>query len=290
VAPRLSAGQRELLALDRTTDEQTLRSLATDLSQSVRMAVAMSPMTPIDVLMSLLEDKHWSVSGSAVENLSADRRVWEAALALGGDLVTSVAQVAWLPLDLAEQLALHPDKNIRVKVANSTVHLDLLDRLADDPEPAVRSAVATSRRVRLDTLRKLASDRLLGVRAAVASNPGCPDDVLVGFASDRSSGVRWSVVVGHPHRPDLMALFIDDGDEMVRRHAQHQLESPAQRFVFTAGSILFRYRDDGYDDVFGPIGSTGAGTHGLEDPVAAEIFRQGAERAAKSHAMTESTD
>lgn len=82
----------------------------------------------------------------------------------------------------------HP--GMRVWVAqNRTVPLEILERLAADPDGDVRVRVAMKRKLTPELFSLLAGDPLGAVRRAVAFNASAPDDVLRRLAGDPEPSV-----------------------------------------------------------------------------------------------------
>lgn len=74
-------------------------------------------------------------------------------------------------------IELHPDLRFDVS-RNKTVPVEVLERLADDPDARVRGMVARKRKASAALLAKLAVDPDSGVRLAVAYNLSTPREVL----------------------------------------------------------------------------------------------------------------
>lgn len=94
------------------------------------------------------------------------------------------------PLDVwIELVERHAD--LRSWVAhNKTVPVQVLERLARDTDPHVRSAVALRRRATGEILARLAGDDDAGVRLHVARHSNTPSEVLVSLADDEWDQVR----------------------------------------------------------------------------------------------------
>lgn len=93
------------------------------------------------------------------------------------------------PLDVwLEVIASFPHMKKWV-VLNKTVPVVVIEALARDEDPTIRSVVAMKRKAPADVLRELSSDAEAGVRATVASNPNTPLDVLRNLTADREAFV-----------------------------------------------------------------------------------------------------
>lgn len=94
------------------------------------------------------------------------------------------------PLDVWHELV-ENYADMRVWVArNKAVPVEILQILAADADPDVRSAVADKRKATTDILMKLANDSDESVRLRVATNKKVPSDVLEGLLEDDWGPVR----------------------------------------------------------------------------------------------------
>jgi hypothetical protein len=88
-------------------------------------------------------------------------------------------------------LAESNNPKIRESVASSYhAPLDLVERLAKDPDAGVRGCLARNEATPCDVLRDLSHDTDEMVRGWVAVNFFVPDDVMLALASDESATVR----------------------------------------------------------------------------------------------------
>ncbi len=99
------------------------------------------------------------------------------------------------------EMSENPDVKIRARIAmadysmatigrNTKVVQDMLDRLADDPDPDVRMAVARNRSISGETHERLRHDRDWRVRLMICSTPIKPSFQDGVFCRDRSFEVR----------------------------------------------------------------------------------------------------
>lgn len=94
------------------------------------------------------------------------------------------------PLDVWHELV-ENYSDMRVWVArNKTVPLEILQILASDADPNVRSAVADKRKATANLLAKLARDSDGSVRLRVATNKKVPSDILEILLEDDWGPVR----------------------------------------------------------------------------------------------------
>jgi hypothetical protein len=114
----------------------------------------------------------------------------------------------------------HPHRQARWQLVLVTSSPEVLHRLAADPAPEVRAAVADSDHVGEALLRELATDTRAEVRAAAATAASIPREVLAELARDRSLNVRFWVTANTQYDADLAELQVDDPDEHIRQHAR----------------------------------------------------------------------
>lgn len=88
--------------------------------------------------------------------------------------------------------------------------------LAQDANPKIREAAASSYNLPEDVFETLAHDTEESVRACVARNTATPCDVLRELAQDDSATVRGWVAVNYFVPADVMSELADDDDPVVR--------------------------------------------------------------------------
>lgn len=88
-----------------------------------------------------------------------------------------------------EVIEAYPDMRFWV-AQNKTVPLEILHRLAGDPDSRVRGMVASKRKLDAETLGRLARDPDESVRLTVAVNRSTPADILEVMRSDPWSKIR----------------------------------------------------------------------------------------------------
>jgi len=75
-------------------------------------------------------------------------------------------------------------------VANKTVPLDILEKLANDESERVREAVAMKRKLSISLFRKLAKDSHFSVRQRIACNKKTPREILMSLIDDEDKSVK----------------------------------------------------------------------------------------------------
>jgi len=132
----LTRSDRIELACSEFTPIETLIKLSQDKSLQVRMAVALNPNTPEDVLRKLAKSKEFGIF------------VWKA-----------VAENPNTPVDVLILLAQNEDWRVREEVAwNKNTPAEVLKKLANDTSWGVRHTVTMNPNTPEDVLRKLAKE------------------------------------------------------------------------------------------------------------------------------------
>ncbi len=126
-----------------------------------------------------------------------------------------------LPSDVAEALSVHPDTDVRRRLAgHPSTPREVLRDLAQDPEAAVRAEIAQRPYSSLpdEVYRRLATDTDPAVRAAVARNPAVPDAIREPLAGDADRDVRYAAAQYGLPTAGLHRLLADE-DRDVRQAA-----------------------------------------------------------------------
>lgn len=113
-------------------------------------------------------------------------------------------------LTAEEAAALHPAP----PVTESKIRR--LRLLAENEDPKIREAVASSYNTPEDLFLTLAKDPDEGVRGCVAKNEATPCDILRMLADDRSETVRGWVAVNYFVPADVMEKLAEDRSRTVR--------------------------------------------------------------------------
>ena len=120
--------------------------------------------------------------------------------------------------------------------ANPNCTPELHERLAEDPQPEVRSVVAAHRDVSMPAQALLAADPSRKVRKQLAANPYCRDNVLACLAVDADAAVR-KRVAAHPRSAEhVLRLLAGDADPVVRQAAAANPNATAS--VLTAAAPM----------------------------------------------------
>lgn len=152
------------------------------------------------------------------------------------DLPRTAPSRAWLasdtevPIDLLERLAADPEAEVRLEVArNPATPLAVLETLASDPEPLVRvhavdDGAAFSNDRRAELWNRLLKDPDWRTRGLIAVAPGLPAGLLARLAEDPDQDVRRAVA--ECDRPDLDPQIMerlgrDPAPEVRARIARH---------------------------------------------------------------------
>ncbi|MBU4214079.1 MAG: hypothetical protein KJ792_05435 [Actinobacteria bacterium] len=211
------------------TSLSRLAELAGHSSARVRDAVALNPSTDDATLLRLAYDDRAEVRiGAAVTGGSRP--------ALEGDLAASPDK--WVRAILAHAYAAAPHLQllrptqerltedsfyeVRERIAETTAHRDLFERLLADPDPRVRGRCGSNpRALRTDMDRLLGDRHLEARRVAVTFGALFPDEEqTLRAAQDRSAEVRWAVLFRAGAPRSVAIALADDPDESVRDHAR----------------------------------------------------------------------
>lgn len=121
-----------------------------------------------------------------------------------------------------------------VAVAQRTHTEAVLDLLAKDTRPQIRSAVAVSPHASVSLLMALAEDSNHDVRSKVARNPNTPAILLNKLAMDRHADVRACVAANRSAPTDALELLGGDRDNEVRRDVALNARTPLHVFEVLA--------------------------------------------------------
>lgn len=216
-------------AQDASTTPSRLDELAGHPSARVRDAVAMNLSTGDATLLVLAQDEKATVRGAAAIR-GGSRPALEADLAASSDkwvraiLAHTYAVVPRRQLQRTTQEVLTVDafREVRQRVAETTAHRDLYDRLLEDPNPGVRGSCGLNPRTTRADMDRLLDDRQAATRGkAVEGGVAFPDEEqLLRAVRDRSMEVRWAALF-RPGAPRSVALaLVDDPEEVVSQHAR----------------------------------------------------------------------
>ena len=160
-------------ATDPSTEPDRLLVLAAARRVEVRAAVARNPATPAAAIRWLVADKNPGVRHAAVE--SGRREAWEAAVISDNEVTRVVlGQQPGLDEDIIAALVSDPAVHVRRQVAYGTESRAALEALLDDPVAAVKAEAVRNRHLLPADAQRLAADPDPVVRAAVARSPMTP--------------------------------------------------------------------------------------------------------------------
>jgi len=279
---RPGSNGRVVAARQETTPPEVLRFLAKDRSAAVRRALVHNKMLPAQVLQTLAGDPDWEVRAAAARSFNStpemlrraahdpDTQVrhdlashlglpgkapWDqpavyqelvvtlaadptpqvrgAIAALGperlpGPLFETLSRdpagyvrvrtVAKVPVAWLSRLAADPDPQVRAAVAGyrDDIPLRLLVRLANDPDPEIARAVASNEHTPPRCYAMLADHCPSSVARDLVRRDKCPLPALELFASHQDYVVRREVISHRRCTPDLLARLSRDGSAQVR--------------------------------------------------------------------------
>jgi len=143
-----------------------------------------------------------------------------------GELVKSIAKRGISP-EVAAVAADHKFAGVRLAIARKkNLPLDLLDKLAGDPDVSVRGAIAYRQDLPEQIKAKLVEDpaasvrRLLAHRYVSLSSEVFPASLVIRLARDPDAGVRQLIVQRSDLPPDLFAELARDPVSIVRNTAR----------------------------------------------------------------------
>jgi hypothetical protein len=181
--------------------------------RAVLRGLARNPAAPAWVLLRLMADRSLAKE-VALHHPQPPAEIVDHLLTDGDADTLSCLGVGWpLPAQVREQMAGHPSVRVRARALRVDAPVDLVCRLADDPSPEIRAAVAADRRLPTELRTVLSRDHEVQVRAAVAQfwfDP--PADVQRALLTDPEAAVRAQAVsVWHqPPPPDLVEALLAD--------------------------------------------------------------------------------
>ncbi|NEP83514.1 MAG: hypothetical protein F6K39_38525 [Okeania sp. SIO3B3] len=147
----------------------------------------------------------------------------------------NVARNCQTPIHILEQLAKHPDENVRdALLDNQNLPRDTLLELARDQSVSVRCKLArkiSRRQTPVEILEMLADDESEGVRALVAENPDTPVETLLKLLNDSSEYVK-EKLVSNPNTPvEILEMLSDAESIKVRQLVAENPDTPVETLV-----------------------------------------------------------
>jgi hypothetical protein len=141
------------------TSSESLEKLAEDENSDIRRKVAANENTPINTLEILARDKSGMVRLAAIENSCLSSETSENIVKSLIELDINIIRQIKLPLVFFNWAINHPDKNIRILVAeNPHTPENLLTKLVDDKVAKIRLTVAKNPNISKSALKILTED------------------------------------------------------------------------------------------------------------------------------------
>jgi hypothetical protein len=205
----------EAIARNPNAPYSLLLELSKDSNSTTRNYVAKNPSTPLDILLTLTND-------GALNNPNfPPLEVYRVTLAnnLSNEQQGASALIASLPLKTKLSLMQVVEGNelpAKLSIARDLqTPIEILERLAQDPNEDVRSTVASNRNLPLATLLQLADDPSSKVRSQLIHqqfNRSTPIEILAKLADDPDSNIKMNIARNANTPPEILAqlAFADD--------------------------------------------------------------------------------
>lgn len=211
----INADNRQAIAQNPNAPHSLLLELSTDSNSTTRNYVAENPSTPLDILLTLTND-------GALKNPNfPPLEIYRATLKSNRSNERQQASTLIASLPLKAKLSLNQvvegnELPAKLSIARDLqTPIDILERLAQDPNEDVRSTVANNRNLPLATLLRLADDSSSKVRSQLIHqqfNRSTPVEILAKLADDPDSNIRMNIARNVNTPPDILAqlAFADD--------------------------------------------------------------------------------
>jgi Leucine rich repeat variant len=211
----INAGNRQAIARNPNAPYSLLLELSKDSNSTTRNWVAENPNTPLDILLTLTND-------GALKNPNfPPLEVYRVTLAnnLSNERQGASALIASLPLKTKLSLTQVVEGNelpAKLSIARDLqTPIEILERLAQDPNEDVRSTVASNRNLPLATLLRLADDPSSKVRSQLIHqqfNRSTPIEILAKLAEDPDSNIKMNIARNANTPPEILTqlAFADD--------------------------------------------------------------------------------
>lgn len=189
-------GMRCELARNPAIRESVLRSYATDPDPTIRRNAALNPALPLDLLSTL---------GPTTRT--------------GPEVLPRIAAAS---TDELRTLASSSAKQVRRLVAQRPdLPTDLVDSLAQDPDPGVGKYIVTNPALSTEQLWALIRRQGLSLYPQAAKNPNCPPDLLRHMLRNgHNTAQLHREIAKHPNLPaDLVVELLDNSDEITTEAA-----------------------------------------------------------------------
>ena len=221
----IDAGFRQSIARNPNAPHSLLLELSKDSNSTTRNWVAENPSTPLDILLTLTNDgalknpnfpplERYRVtlennlinerqgSSELIASLPLKTKLSLTQVIEGNELPAklAIARDLQTPIEILERLAQDPNEDVRATVAsNRNLPLAILLRLTEDPSSKVRSQLIYqqfNRSTPVEILAKLADDPDSNIRMNIARNTNTPPEVLarLAFTDDPGGWISSSLV------------------------------------------------------------------------------------------------
>jgi len=242
---------RSRVASHPNTPASTLRLLANDDYSVTRCAVSENPNTPADALEPMLrrEDMKDSLYTTICLHL-AERRDAPASLLelLASNIYAGareiVARRSDTPLTALERLVATESHEFVLKglTRNPSLTPELLARLAEHPNPEVRSHLIDNPSLTPELWQQLTADGAKSVRGAIANFPGSPIAVLETLATDEETEIRAAVAARDSASLSVLEILSRDAAVIVRAAVAANTNTPEQILERLAGDEKIEVR------------------------------------------------
>jgi Leucine rich repeat variant len=207
----IDAGFRQAISRNPNAPHSLLLELSKDSNSTTRNWVAENPSTPLDILLTLTNDgalnnpnfpalERYRVTlennlanerqnaSTLIANLPLKTKLSLTQVVEGSELPAklAIARDLQTPIDILERLAQDPNEDVRATVAsNRSLPLATLLKLADDSSRKVKLQLVrqqSNRSIPIEILAKLADDPDTDIKTNIASNSNTPTEVLAKLA------------------------------------------------------------------------------------------------------------
>jgi hypothetical protein len=207
---------REALALNPKVPPATLTKLSMDDSITVQTALARNPSIPSETLLKLAASDCNAVRNALLQrkDLPVDAL---SKLTAAEEVKFALATRAQTHESVLETLAADPDPSLRTQIANHPVtNKNTLGKMVQDASQYVRAACAANPNAGA-LLNNLAKDKEALVRARVAANPSATGETLTLLAKDESPEVRRAVAGNRNTPKDVLSQLAADSTAWLTR-------------------------------------------------------------------------
>jgi len=208
------SGVRAAVARHPGTPSETLhRMVERERNSDVRTSLSQNPKTPPADLESMSRGSGYTMAGVArnPSTPEATLRRLSTATSTGNHVRAQVAANPAAPVDVIARLAVEPDAWVRKHAAsNPSLPSPALRALSSDDDDQVRRAAAGNPNAAPAVLAELSRDDEAGFRAAAAGNGNTEPADLDRLARDESHWVRKNVAANATTRPVVVHLLAQE--------------------------------------------------------------------------------